>query len=210
MPTKGRRATTDLDPREARFVSIYCENPNATRAYVASGFTTNVKSAGVQGHRLLKKPKIRAAIAQRQAQFLQRYEVTQERIIAEFARLAFSNIADFTQLQLDGSLRVNFNTATRDQLAALASIDEVLDSEGRRSNRFRVHDKRGALIELARLMALYPPLRTEIAGADGGPVAHSHKIDIESLDAGQRQQLRSLLLALKSKEVEAETPHETG
>jgi phage terminase small subunit len=201
----GKRNTT-LDPRHERFIALYIQNPNATRAYIAAGFTTNVKSAGVQGHRLLKMPRIRAEIAKRQAEFLQRYEVTQERIIAEFAKLAFSNIADFTQVQADGSLKIDFSAAKREQLAALASIDEVLDSEGRRGNRFRVHDKRGALIELARLARMYPGDRVEISGA----VEHQHRIDIESLGSEEREKLRQVLLSLKSKQIELEKAHEAG
>ena len=119
--------------------------------YISAGYTTNAKSAGVQAHRLVNKPKMRAEISRRQAEFMQRYEVTQERIIAEFAKLAFSNIADFTQVMADGSLKIDFSAAKREQLAAVASVDEIVDSEG---NRFRVHDKKGALTELACLGAL--------------------------------------------------------
>ena len=57
---------------------------------------------------------------------------------------------------------------------------------------------------LAKMARLYPAERTELTGADGGPIqsanlhATVHKIDIESLDPEQRQQLRTVLLALKA------------
>lgn len=205
-----------LDPREAKFVALYVENPNGTRAALAAGYGSNERVAGVQAVRLLARAKIQQAIAQREAKFLQRYEVTPDRLIREFSKIAFSNTDDFVSIQADGSVIIDFGTATREELAALASIDseEVFEGKGEdiarvRKTKFKHYDKLKALTELAKLARMYPAERTELTGADGGPIQtanlHAHKIDIASLEPEQREQLRGVLLALKS-QVSEDTP----
>jgi len=197
-----------LDPREAKFVSLYVENPNGTNAAIAAGFGNTPGSSAVYATTLLKKPKIQAAIAKQQAKFLQRYEATPDRLIREFSRIAFGNVENFIAIQDDGSVVIDFATATRDELAALASIEseEELRDDGAarvRKTKFKHYDKLKALTELAKLARMYPAERTELTGADGGPIQSAslvaHKIDIASLEPEQRDQLRSVLLALKAK-----------
>lgn len=197
-----------LDPREARFVSLYFENPNATQAYLAAGFQCTVKSAGVMASRLLAKTRIAEAIEKKKAKFAQRYEVTPDRLIREFAKIAFSNTDDFVAIQADGSVIVDFGTATREELAALASIevDEYMEGRGEdavrvKKTKFKHYDKLKALQELAKLARMYPAEQHEHTGPNGMPMqhmhAHAHKIDIASLEPEQREQLRGVLLALK-------------
>ena len=101
---------------------------------------------------------MRRAIAREQAKFLQRYEVTPDRLIREFSKIAFSNTDDFIAIQDDGSAIVDFSTATREQLASLAAFEAEEYTEGRgkdarlvKRNRFKNYDKLKALSELAKL-----------------------------------------------------------
>jgi len=200
-----------LDPREQRFVDLYFENPNGTQAVLAAGFKFTRGSAGVYATKLLKRGRIQRAIAEKSAKFLQRYEVTPDRLIREFSKIAFSNTDDFVAVQPDGSVVIDFGTATREQFAALASIEteEVLEGRGDdrvnvRKTRFKNYDKLKALSELAKLARMYPAERTELTGADGGPIQSAsvninHTMDIASLEPEQRDQLRSVLLAIKAK-----------
>jgi uncharacterized membrane protein len=53
---------------------------------------------------------------------------------------------------------------------------------------------------------LYPAERTELTGADGGPIQSAsvnvnHTMDIASLEPEQREQLRQVLLAIKAQAV---------
>lgn len=53
-----------LTGKRRRFVEEYLVDCNATRAYVAAGYTAkNANVAGVEAHRLLKDPKVAAAVA---------------------------------------------------------------------------------------------------------------------------------------------------
>src|SRR5215204_386183 len=94
------KADTALDPRERRFVELYCETANKTQSYIASGFTKNYGSAAVQAHRLLQKPKIAAAVEKRSAELAALYGFNNERILREIAAIA---LVPVDQLELKGA-----------------------------------------------------------------------------------------------------------
>jgi len=213
-----RQTVTPLDPREERFIALYVENPNGTQAAIAAGYAP--KGAHVTASRLLKRAKIKEAIAKRNAEIMAKYDFTPDRIIRELAKIAAVNLEDFIAKQDDGSVIIDFSTATREQMAGLAGIDVEEYTEGRGENargvkkiRVKPGDKKGALVELAKLARMYPAERTEVTGADGGPItavtlnASQHKIDIEGMTLEERAQLKQTLLMLKAKrESETEPP----
>jgi len=83
----GKRNTT-FDLRQRKFIELYLESGNATQSYVASGYTSNPKSAAVQASRLLTKPKVRDEVARRTAELTVRYGLGPERIMREIATIA--------------------------------------------------------------------------------------------------------------------------
>ena len=108
-------------PMQRLFIEAYLIHRNATRAAIAAGFSE--RSANNQGTRLMANDAIRAEIEARLAATLDRYAVTSDRIIRELALIAFGNIGDFIEVQADGSLVVDFGTATREQMASLKSVE---------------------------------------------------------------------------------------
>jgi phage terminase small subunit len=188
------------DPREERFVELYVESSNGVQSAIAAGFPP--RSARTLASRLLKKVHIRDAIARRNAELMVRYNFTPDRIIRELAKIAGVNIADYLNAERTG---VDLTKATRDQLAAIASVEA-----GELGLKIKVADKLRALAELAKLARLYPADRAEISGPDGGAIQHTHRIDIESLPDDERQKLRSVLLALKARQIEVERSPEAG
>ena len=188
------------DPRERRFVELYVESSNGVQSAIAAGFPP--RSARTLASRLLKKVHIKDAIARRNAELMVRYNFTPDRLIKELAKIAGVNIADYLNAERTG---VDLTKATRDQLAAIASVEA-----GELGPKIKLADKLKALTELAKLARLYPADRAEISGPDGGAIQHTHRIDIESLPDDERQKLKSVLLALKARQIEAETPQEAG
>ena len=149
---------------------------------------------------------IRAEIEARLASTLDRYAVTSDRIIRELALIAFGNVGDFVAVQDDGSLVVDFGTATREQMASLKSIEideRTIDggAAGVRRIKISLNDKRQALMDLAKIARMLPADRHEHSGPGGGPIAFDanvrpeHTIDIEAMAPEERDQLRELLLA---------------
>jgi phage terminase small subunit len=198
-----RQAAAPLDdPREQRFVALYVDNPNGTQAAIAAGYAP--KSAHVTASRLLKGAKIRDAIARRNAELLLELDFTPNRIVREIAKVAGVNMADFVTIDDEGNPHIDLSGVKRRQFAAVSAVEGPIVEEGRvvKAPKIRMHDKLKALDMLAKMARMYPAERTELTGADGGPIQSAtlavHKMDIASLEPEQRDQLRQVLLAIKA------------
>ena len=190
-------------PMQRLFIEAYLVSKNITKAAIAAG--CKERSAHAVGWKWFKKAAIRAEIEARLASTFDRYAVTSERIIRELALIGFGNIDDFVAAQDDGSLIVDFGTATREQMASLKSIEideRMVDGTpaGVRKVKISMSDKRQALMDLAKIARLLPADRHELSGPGGGPieVKPEHKIDIAALEPEQRDRLREILLAAKA------------
>jgi phage terminase small subunit len=195
--------SNDLTLKEQAFVEVYIANKgNGTQAAIAAGYSE--RSAHTLASRLLRKVEIKAAIERKTAKAFARYDVTPDKIVRELAKIGFSNVDDFIAKQEDGSVIIDLSTATAEQLAALTSIELDQYTDGRGANargvkrvRFKLADKRQALMDLAKLARMLPSERVEHTGgiAQNVPVEGTHKIDVEALTYEQRDQLRDILLA---------------
>ena len=87
MSNQHRINTSLLTPKQHRFVDEYLIDLNATQAAIRAGYSA--KTACEQGARLLANAKVSQAVAERQGEISETLEVSQERVIAEFARMAF-------------------------------------------------------------------------------------------------------------------------
>ncbi len=77
----------ELTPKQRAFIREYLVDLNATAAYVRAGYkvrTDNV--AAVEAHKLLRNPKIAAAVAAAQAKRAARTEVSQDWVINRLKR----------------------------------------------------------------------------------------------------------------------------
>lgn len=83
-----------LNPKQARFVTEYMLDLNATQAAIRAGYSP--ATAYSQGGRLLKHVEVCAAIAERQEAAAEKHEVTIESIAAELD-LAYKAAAKFKQ-----------------------------------------------------------------------------------------------------------------
>lgn len=106
-------ADRPLTPHQALFVSEYLIDLNATQAAIRCGYSA--KHADVTGPRLLGNVRIGAAIAAGQAERAKRVEITAERVLAEFGKIAFAGVGDY-----DGQLKL------ADKLHALDSVAKHL------------------------------------------------------------------------------------
>jgi hypothetical protein len=160
-------AKTALDPRERRFVELYCETGKKAQSALVAGYGGNLNSASVQADRLCKRRRVIDAIDERMAQLAALYDFGPDRIKREVAAVA---AVPLSQIELKGG------------------------------------DKIKALELLAKLNRMFPGDRVELSGPGGAPieVSTTHRIDIASLDHDQRQNLKTLLVALKAKQIERE------
>lgn len=162
-------ATTDagiseriLTPKQQIFVREYLKDMNATQAYLRAGYKTSEDVAGVMGGKLLKKPRIAAAINHVLGSRLSSLDINNDTILREIALMAFGNIFDFIRVQADGTAYVDLSKLTREQAAAIQelSFEEGMDSSGGgvkpiKKVKFKLADKKGSLELLGKYLKLF-------------------------------------------------------
>ena len=85
-----------LTEKQARFVAEYLVDLNATQAAIRAGYSE--KTAEVIGYENLRKPQIAEAINHAKAVRSERTEITQDMVLRELAKIAFSNGTDFARV----------------------------------------------------------------------------------------------------------------
>ena len=145
-----------LTAKQARFVEEYLIDLNASAAAKRAGYSE--KTAGAIGHDLLKKAEIQVAISAAQQKRSARTEITQDRVLQEFARLGFSDIRNI--FGEDGELK-NPKEMPDDVAASVASIEVVIrpvpGSAGQveRVAKVKSWDKLGALVQIGRHLGMF-------------------------------------------------------
>jgi phage terminase small subunit len=105
----------NITEKQKRFVDEYLIDLNATRAYKAA--YPSVKKDEVAASaavRLLRNVKVQAYMKERQKKIQERTEVTQDRVILELARIAFSNGSDFAKVVTKPRKRMVWNDQTQE------------------------------------------------------------------------------------------------
>lgn len=158
--------TKKLTAKAERFVEEYPIDLNATQAAIRAGYSK--KTARSQGQRLLTNVDIVAAIQKALEKRSERTEITQDRVLQEYAKLAFANLDDF--VNTDGEKPYfDFSDATRDQMAAVSEItvDRISQSGEDTPDidrvKFKLYDKKGTLDSLARHLGMFTD-KTELSG----------------------------------------------
>jgi len=145
-----------LNPKQKRFVDEYLLEPNATKAAISAGYSQD--TAYSIGQRLLKHVEVNALLTAKQAKLANRYEVSQDRIIAELARIGFSTPMDFMTVNEDGLPTIDMSGIDDDTAKALAevSIEEFMTKDGMGKRvKFKLHDKIAALNLLGKHLGMF-------------------------------------------------------
>lgn len=144
-----------LTPKQSRFVDEYLIDLNASQAAIRAGYSTN--RANAMGYENLTKPDIAQAIEAAMKARSERTEVTQDRVLAEFAKLAFLDPRRF--YDANGGLKP-VHLLDADVAAALVGVDVVdsFDSESQSvitTKKIKFVDKKGALDSCARHLGMF-------------------------------------------------------
>lgn len=163
--------------RHEKFAQELAKGKSAAEAQVAAGYKANTGNATT-----LKKHK---SVQMRLAEILnrnltieakaidkaaERLSITKERVLAELAKIGFANMADYMKASSEGDPYLDFRDLTRDQAAALSEVTVEDFTEGRgedkravRRVKFKLHDKKGALVDIGRELGMFVT-RTEVGG----------------------------------------------
>lgn len=109
-----------MNDKQERFVAEYLKDLNATKAAERAGYSE--KTAGSQGHDLLKVPEIAEAITTGKQKQLAKADLSAVRILEELRRLALSDARGLFDEK--GNLRP-IHDLTDEQAAAIASVEVV-------------------------------------------------------------------------------------
>ena len=162
-----------LTPKQERFCEEYLVDLNGRQAAIRAGYS--VKSAGVQAHENLKKYNCQERVTFLKQQRSQRLAITQDNVLAELARIAFSDLRNvFTP---EGGLR-SPDEWDNDTAASISSVEVVTSAKQNgddepsiieRTHKIKVWDKTKAAELLGKHLGIFgdkqlPPLDPEAKG----------------------------------------------
>jgi phage terminase small subunit len=142
----------ELTEKEKAFVREYLVDLNATRAAIRAGYSEN--SARQIGSETLSKPDIQEAIQAAISERSVRTQITQDRVIFELARVAFSNMKQFATWGPSG-VELNHSDGLSDgDGACVAEVSESVSEYGG-SRKFKLYDKIKALELLGKHLGMF-------------------------------------------------------
>lgn len=164
-------ATAGLNPKQRKFVAEYVLSLNAEASALAAGYSP--KTAKSQGFRLLTHATIAKAIERGKQALEVRTEITQERVLAELALLAFSDVSHYEVDELGLNVKLAAN-APRHAMRAISSIKRKTftteDGAVTREVEIKLWDKPGPLKLAGRHVGLFPD-KVQIETKDDKPIA---------------------------------------
>lgn len=162
-----------MTAKRQRFVEEYLIDLNATRAAIRAGYS--IKTARVQGNRMLTNVDIQEAVQARREALKKKTGLTQERVLDEYRKLAFFDVRKM--FDEDGE-PLGVKELDDDTAACIVGLDvlEERDDEGILTGyvkKYKIADKKGALDSAARHLGLFNDklkvdiqLPTVISGGD--------------------------------------------
>jgi len=158
-----------LTAKQQRFVDEYLIDLNATQAAIRAGYSK--KTAQVQSARLLSNVMVSAAVAKGMESRATRTGITQDMVLRELAKIGFSDIRKVvrwgeTQLRMVGGdddegdvlvpyhglALIDSNEIDDDTAGAIAEV-----SQGKDGLKVKLHDKKGALVDIGRHLGMFVP-----------------------------------------------------
>lgn len=140
-------SNAELSDRQAVFVDEYFQDLNATQAAIRAGYSE--KSARVTGQKLMRNPRVKEVIQERRRARAERLRISADRILAELAVIAFSDISNYVTA-FDGTVLINdLKTVPPHLRAAIAKV-----SSSKEGVSIQLHSKESALVKLARHVEL--------------------------------------------------------
>jgi len=165
-----------LTEKQIRFCDEYLVDLNGTQAAIRAGYSQ--KTAYSIGCENLIKPEIQTFLQEKRLQLANSLQITQERVIQEYAKVAFGDIRKF--YTVDGSLKSihDLDDAAAGALAGVETFDERVsdpDSEevvtSGQTKKIKTYDKIKALDSICKVLGFNAPEKRDIR--------HNQKILVE-------------------------------
>ena len=156
-----------LPPKQLRFVQEYLIDLNGKQAAIRAGYSA--KTAEVQASRLLSIAKVAEAVAEAQQARAERTQITADRVLAELAKIGFSDIrkaviwrANVIGMVEDGDGAQRLAVTNEVQLVDSDKLDDAtaaavaeISQTAQGGLRIKLHDKKGALVDIGRHLGMF-------------------------------------------------------
>lgn len=151
-----------LTAKQSKFVLEYLVDLNATQAAIRAGYSK--KTAEVTGFKLLRNGYVAKQIGLKQQELKQKTEITIERVLEEYKRLAF---IDPTKIwDKKGNIK-SIHEMDEDTRRAIAGIEiSTINNTLETIKKIKLWDKTKALDSLSRHLGMFID-RKEITGSLG-------------------------------------------
>lgn len=144
-------AKEELNPKQIKFCEEYLIDYNATRAAKAAGYSE--ATATEMGYENLRKPHIQAYLDEIQSDLSKLAGVTALRNIKELEKIAYSSLHNY---QSNWMSLLDWEKVSDDDKAAIAEVNYV-ETDGRTSVKFKLHDKLKAIESLNKMLGFNAP-----------------------------------------------------
>ena len=151
-----------LTAKQKVFVQEYLVDLNATQAAIRAGYSK--RTAEWIGPQLLGKTHVSEAVQGAMAKREERTEITQDRVLKEYAKLAFLDPRRFYD---EGGQLLQVHELPEDVAAALSSMEVVTERAGELElavRKIKFSDKKAALDSIARHLGMFKD-KTELTGS---------------------------------------------
>ena len=183
-----------LTSKQERFVAEYLVDLNATQAAIRAGYSE--KTAYAIGQQNLKKLEIQTAIQKAIKKRARRVEITQDRVLQEYARLAFY---DPRKLFDEDGKPKDISSLDDDTAAALAGLDVMEEYEGTGENRqfigytkkYKLANKLGALDSVAKHLGMFESGNTAASAQENNIFEVIEQSTREELDTSDIPEIES-------------------
>jgi len=164
---KGPKEPKELVEKQKQFCREYVIDWNATRAY-AKVYDVKEKTAASSASRMLTIAKIKEYIVEIQIDLEKLAGISRLRILMEFMKIAFSNMADFNETWVT---RKAFDQLTDEERACICEIkNEEIKGDGwtKEIIKIKLYDKQKALENINKMMGYNVP--------EESTITHHHQI----------------------------------
>lgn len=188
------------NPKHELFAQELAKGVTATDAYVTAGFKPNRHNAAGLAQKQHISERVQELLAKREmmdgqatAKAIEKLAITKEAVLGELAKIGFANMADYMRAGVDGDPYLDFSALTRDQAAALVevTVEDFKDGRGEdgrdvRRVKFKLADKKGALVDLGKHLGLF------IERHEHGNVGDFDTVDDETLAIETKKEMVAL------------------
>lgn len=142
--------------RWEKYANLLAQGKTQWKAYKEAGFKANARSAA----KLADNEVIVARVRELQELAVSETTLTIKRILDELEKIGFANMLDYVRIDADGEPVLDFSSLDRAKAAAIGEITTDVITNPRtgevtRRTKFKLLDKKGALIDLGKYLNMW-------------------------------------------------------